>query len=202
MDPATPSVRCEDASLDPIVANFAPKTLLGQIRTREHTKTQETEVPVVFGMPFFDGAKVGLTNRFSNSTTTTEEGCSEIHGNLAQDDEHDEGANSVTWDMTENPIRKDGILRSFRGVVVLKVRKGEAFWLRVGVKPVVKFSIDPKTWFMRRMRQDRDEPVLLDGKTGFGDEGGLGGNEFDGKNFPWEDVLRLPPTLGVQPNTS
>jgi len=59
-----------------------------------------------------------------------------VHGNLAQDDYHDDGANSVTWDLIENQISKEGILRSFRAVVGLFHRPNEPFWMDVSVKPV------------------------------------------------------------------
>jgi hypothetical protein len=197
LDSARPSVRCLDPSLDPVVANFAPKTLLGQIKTREQTKTHEIEVPVVFEAPV-GAAKVGVTGKFGTETTMTEEGRSEVHGNLAQDDEHDEGANSVTWDMTENPLKMDGILRNFRGVVILQVRPRERFWLRVSVKPVVCFRLNPGKLFTKKMRQDRDDPVLLDGQTSYGECKSLSFDEFDADEFPWEEVLQLPSGLGLQ----
>jgi len=203
LDADRPSVRSKDASLDPVVANFAPKTLLGQILTREHKTTHEIKMPVVFEAPL--GPKVGVTTTFGGETTVTEEGRLEVHGNLAQDDDHDEGANSVTWDMTENPLKKDGILRSFRGVVILKVRQREAFWLHVSVKPVVKFSLDPKRLFTKRMRQERDEPILLDGQTPYhscGDGKSLRFDEFDSSEFPWEEVLHLPPRLEAHSSES
>ncbi|KAF4332401.1 hypothetical protein FBEOM_13798 [Fusarium beomiforme] len=188
-----PSVRSTDASLDPIVANFAPKTVIGQVKELESTKLFEIEVPVVFETPF---GSAGLTSRWSKETKVTEEGRMEIHGNLAQDDDHDDGANSVTWDMTENPISKEGILRSFRGALILFCRKNEAFWMRVSVKPVVKFSLDPRRLFTKRLVGDKDDPVLLDGKTPRGSLSCLGYSAFDSSAFPWHEVLNLPAPLG------
>ncbi|KAK0726413.1 hypothetical protein B0T21DRAFT_385675 [Apiosordaria backusii] len=127
----------------------------------------------------------------------TEEGQAELHGYLAQDDEHDDGANSVAWDMTENPVSKGGIFRSFRGVVVLHLRRpGEAFWLKVDVKPVVKFSLDPKRLFAQRLIGKRDDPILLDGKTTLGDSVCHGYEAFDAEDFPWDAVLKGPGLLG------
>ncbi|KAK3389594.1 hypothetical protein B0H63DRAFT_464006 [Podospora didyma] len=189
-----PSQRCTDASLDPVVTNFAPKAMLGQVRERENRKTLELEVPLTFEAPF---GSAEFAARWSREMTMTEEGRAELHGNLAQDDEHDDGANSVVWDLTENPVSKEGILRSFRAVAVLYLRRrGEAFWMRVDVKPVVKFSLDPSRLFTKRLVREGDEPILLDGETVLGESSCHGHEVFDAADFPWETVLNLPGPLG------
>lgn len=193
LDPSKPSLRCPDASLDPVVANFAPKRLLGRVRERESYKAFEITTPLTFEVPF---GSAEFAARWARGTAMTEEGQAELHGNLAQDDEHDDGANSVAWDLTENPISKEGILRTFRGAVVLFCRRREAFWMRVDVKPVVKFSLDPRRLFTKRLIGQRDEPILLDGETQLGNSICHGYGEFDADNFPWGVVLNLPGALG------
>jgi hypothetical protein len=188
-----PSLRSTDASLDPIVANFAPKKVLGQVKTRENKKTWEIEVPVTFEAPF---GSVGITGSFASETAMTEEGRSEVHGNRAQDDAHDDGANAVTWDFTENSLSKEGILRSFRSAIILWVRPKEAFWMHVSVKPVVKFSINPNRLFTKRLLQDRDDPILLDGEQTLGTIKSFGVSKFDSDDFPWHEMLSLPKELG------
>ncbi|KAK0753712.1 hypothetical protein B0T18DRAFT_314319 [Schizothecium vesticola] len=193
LDRSKPSLRCADASLDPVVANFAPKQLLGRVRERESCQTFEITAPVTFEVPF---GSAEFAPRWARETTMTEEGQTELHGNLAQDDEHDDGANSVAWDLTENPISKGGILRTFRGVVLLFHRPAEAFWMRVDVKPVVKFSLDPKRLFTKRMVGRGDEPILLDGETTLGDTKCHSCDAFDADDFPWDAILNLPGQLG------
>jgi hypothetical protein len=187
LNPANPSVRSTDASLDPVVANFAPKQMFGLTKQRENKKTLEIEVPLVFQLPV--GLSTGLTGRWGTETAMTEDGRMELHGNLAQDDEHDDGANSVAWDLTENPISKDGILRAFRGVVLLFCRPGEAFWVHVVAKPVVKFSLDPRRLFTKRLVGDKDEPILCDGFTRLGDASCFTQDRFDADDFPWHIIL-------------
>jgi hypothetical protein len=198
LDAEKPSLRSTDASLDPIVANFAPKQMFGQVKERENKKTFEIEVPLVFETPF--GLSAEITGRWARETSMTEEGRTELYGNLAQDDEHDDGANSVAWDLSENPISKDGILRSFRGVVLLFCRPREAFWMHVSVKPVVKFSLDPRRLFTKRLVGDRDEPILLDGVTTLGNASCFGHDRFDTDEFPWQAVLNLPRSLDSHEN--
>lgn len=125
----------------------------------------------------------------------TEEGRLEVHDNLAQDDDHDEGANSVTWDLGKNLISKVGILRSFRAVVVFH-RPKEAIWMEVLVQPVVQFSLDPRRLLSKQLVRKGDEPVLLDGNKECGDSSCLKVDKFDSDDFPWEAVLNLPAPLG------
>jgi len=193
LDMKNPLLRSTDASLDPIVVNFAPKEILGVVKDRENKKSFGIEVPIVFQVPF---GSAGLSAKWSHETTLTEEGRFELHGDLAQDDEHDDGANSVVWDLTENKISKDGILRSFRGVVLLFHRPREAFWMHVSVKPVVSYSLDPRRLFTKKLVREKDEPVLLDGKATLGNLPCFEHERFDGEDFPWEVVLNLPVPLG------
>jgi hypothetical protein len=174
------------------VANFAPKQILGTVSERENKRSFELEVPLVFNTPF---GSAGITAKTANETTMTEHGRLEVYGNLAQDDEHDDGANSVTWDLTENPINKDGILRSFRGTILLFCRPGEAFWLRGTVKPVVSFSLDPRRLATKKLVREKDEPIYLDGKTSLGKSICFEYKEFDAVDFPWDEVLNLPKSL-------
>jgi hypothetical protein len=188
-----PLLRSTDASLDPVVANFAPKEILGLVKDRENKKSFEIEVPIVFQVPF---GSAELLAKWSRETTLTEEGRFELHGDLAQDDEHDDGANSVAWDLAENKISKDGILRSFRGVVLLFYRPREAFWMHVSVKPVVSFSLDPRRLFTKKLVREKDEPILLDGQTTLGNSSCFEHDRFDADDFPWQVVLNLPVPLG------
>ncbi|KAL6814081.1 hypothetical protein V8C40DRAFT_255904 [Trichoderma camerunense] len=190
-----PHLRSTDASLDPIVANFAPRQILGQTKPRDNHRILEISAPIVFHTPF---GPAQMSAKWSQETTFTEEGRLEVHGNLAQDDDHDDGANSVTWDLTENPVSKNGILRSFRGVIVLFCRPGDAFWMRVSVKPVVKFALDPRKLLTKRLVGDKDEPVLLNGRQSLGSSSCFGYSEFDAEDFPWLDVLNLPQPLGIK----
>lgn len=188
-----PSLCSIDASLDPIVANFAPKEIQGLVTQWENKKSFEIEVPVVFDVPF---GSAGLSAKWTRETTLTEEGRIEVHGNLAQDDEHADGANSVTWDLSENPISKEGILRSFRGVFLLFWPPREALWMHVSVKPLVSFSLDPRRLFTKKLVREKDEPVLLDGETTLGNSSCFEYDKFDADDFPWQAVLNLPRPLG------
>lgn len=193
LDQSRPSVRSTDPSLDPVVANFAPKRVLGEVREQESTRSFGIEIPALFEVPF---GSAGVTASWSVETAGAEEGRAELYGNLAQDDDHDDGANSVTWDLTENPVSKEGIMRSFRAAVILSCRPQEAFWMRVSVKPVVKFSLDPRRLFTKRLLQSRDDPVFLDGITTLGSPAILQYTEFTDPEFPWKSLLQVPGALG------
>ncbi|KAK4663235.1 hypothetical protein QC763_606830 [Podospora pseudopauciseta] len=196
--PSKPSLPSASPSYDPIISNFAPVSIIGPPQARTNSNTFEIAAPLtLFDTPFGLGPSVGVTPRWAKETTKMEEGQAELHGYLAQDDDHDEGANSVAWDMAENPVSKGGIFRSFRGVVLLTLpRPGEPFWMKVEVKPVVKFSLDPKRWLAQRLIGKRDDPILLDGKTGLGDSICHGFEAFDAEDFPWDAVLKGPRQLG------
>ena len=66
----------------------------------------------------------------------------------------------------------------------------------VSVKPVVKFSLDPRRLFTKRLVREKDEPVLLDGRTMLGNSSCLKYDKFDSDDFPWQAVLDLPAPLG------
>ncbi|KAK0659487.1 hypothetical protein QBC41DRAFT_331436 [Cercophora samala] len=196
--PSKPSLPSTSPAYDPIVANFAPVSIVGPPQSRTNSNTFEIAAPLtLFDTPFGLGPSVGITPRWAKEITKTEEGQAELHGYLAQDDDHDEGANSVAWDMAENPVSKGGIFRSFRGVVLLTLpRPGEAFWMKVEVKPVVKFSLDPKRLLAQRLIGKRDEPILLDGKTTLGKSVCHDFEAFDAEDFPWDAVLKGDEVLG------
>jgi hypothetical protein len=193
LDVTKPALRSTDASLDPVVANFAPKQILGTVSDRENKKTLELEVPLVFDTPF---GSTGITAKMARETTVTEHGQLEVHGSLAQDDEHDNGANSVVWDLAENPISKDGILRAFRGAVLIFCRPGDSIWLHGTAKPVVSFSLDPRRLVTKKLVRVKDEPIYLDGKRTMGNPACFQHGEFDAEDFPWDEVLNLPNSLG------
>ncbi|KAK4196599.1 hypothetical protein QBC40DRAFT_287082 [Triangularia verruculosa] len=191
-----PSLPSKPAS-DPIVANFAPVVLLGRPHSRTESNTFEIAAPLTLFNTTF-GPAAGVTPRWAVERIEIKEGQAEVHGCMAQDDEHVDGANSVAWDMTESPVKKEGIFRSFRGVVMLHLRNGEGFWMRVDVKPVVKFSLNPKKMvFAQRLIGKRDEPVLLDGETELiRDPVCAGHHVFDADDFPWDAVLKGSGALG------
>ncbi|GFP58629.1 hypothetical protein TASIC1_0010044000 [Trichoderma asperellum] len=195
LDISKPALRSTDASLDPVVANFAPKQMLGQVKSWHNRKTFEISTPIIFNAPF---GSAQLSAKWSQKTALTEDGQLEVNGNLAQDDDHDDGANSVTWDLIENPVSKNGILRSFRGVVVLFCHPDDALWIHVSVKPVMKFVLDPWRLMIKRLMSDRDDPVLLNGRRTLGSLSCLSHTKFDAEDFPWQDVLNLPQPLGVK----
>lgn len=193
LDPNDPSVRSTDASIDPVVANFAPKQMLGPAREKASSRSFGVEIPTMFGIPL---VSTGVTASWARETTKNEEGRAELYGNFAQDDDHDNGANSVTWDLTENPVSKEGVFRSLRSVVLLFCRPSEAFWLRISVKPVVQFSLDPRRLFKKRLVQDKDDPVLLDGSTMVGHLSLLDYSDFTDPEFPWQKLFQVLEALG------
>lgn len=71
-----------------------------------------------------------------------------------------------------------------------------AFRFAHRAKPVVKFSLDPKRLFTKRMVGRGDEPILLDGETTLGDPKCHSCDVFDADDFPWDVILNLPGQLG------
>jgi hypothetical protein len=117
----------------------------------------------------------------------------EIHGHLYFDDDHDEDANAVTWDLSENDAQKDGIFREVKAAIVVLNPADKPMWMDVTVKPSVKFSADPR----RLVAKNNDEPVLLDGKTPKTGQSDLGCSDFSSTTFPWNKVLQLPVEYAV-----
>jgi hypothetical protein len=196
------------------VANFAPKRVFGQVKephvaagissvhlynvegneARDHAIQINAPIQqLVLAINHGDTLSLRESKMFRIEGSVA---CMELRGNLAQDDVHDDGANSVIWDLEENPISKEGILRSFRGVILLFCRRGEAFWMDVSVKPAVKFSLDPQRLFTKRLMGTKDEPILLDGHSTLGDLACLSHDKFDSEDFPWQNVLNLSAPLG------
>jgi len=177
------------------VVNFAPKEIYGIVKSRDESKRWEVSVPLMFNSPV--GPGIGVTGTVGADFQTTKDHRMEIQGNLLQDDDHDEGANGLTWDLTENEAQRDGSLRHFTGIVVVQYQPGEAFWMKVSVKPAVKFSIDPRRLMqkedvLQRLFQRNDDPILLDGETPLKGQVDLHCDDFSSEKFPWENVLQLP----------
>jgi hypothetical protein len=96
------------------------------------------------------------------------------------------------WDLTENPISKDGILRAFRGAVLIFCRLEDPFSLHGTAKPVVSFSLDPRRLVTKKLVREKDEPIYLDRKRTLGESVCFQHMEFDAVEFPWDEALNLP----------
>ena len=125
----------------------------------------------------------------------------EVHGTFDFDDDHDDAANAVSWELTENTAQKNGIFRQFRAAIVFLSPPGQLVWMKVVVDPRVNFSVDPrhllkKESLLLRLLQRNDHPILLDGKTSLSPSD-LGCNGFSVAEFPWEKVLQLPVEYAV-----
>ena len=195
MDVTNPKIRCKDPLLDPKVANFAPKEVYGMVSAIDQKKHWEVSIPVMFESPI--GLSAGITGTAGGESNSHEDNRMEIHGNLYQDDEHDEGANGVTWDLQENKIQGDGIFRNFRGAIVVLHEPGMPFWMHLSVRPAIKFSLDPRRVVTKedplaRLLQRNDHPILLDGRTPFKRQPDLGCDDFSAADFPWNKILVLP----------
>lgn len=85
---------------------MAPKEVYGIVKTVDEKKYWDVSIPLMFEIPV--GFSAGITGTAGAEKNVIEDNRMEIHGNLSQDDDHDEGANGVTWDLTENKAQKDG----------------------------------------------------------------------------------------------
>jgi len=184
-----------DPSEDPKVVNMAPKTVYGIVKTVDEKTVKDITVPVMFESPIGLFAGVELHARMEQ--TKQQENRMEIHGQLYEDDDHVDEANAVSWDLFENPAQKDGILRNFRTAIVVQNPPGQAMWMKVIVKPSVKFSVDVRRLFGKndpfaRLLQQNDDPVPLDGITAKAGQLDLGCDDFTSPEFPWSKVLRMP----------
>jgi hypothetical protein len=200
IDPKKPKLKSTNPSADPKVKNLAPKEVYGMVKTVGERKYWDISIPLMFESPV--GAKVGMTGKGGMEKKAFEDNRAEIHGELLPDDSHPNGANAVTWDLTENEVQKDGIIRHFTGVVVVQHTEGQITWMNVCVKPSVKFSLDPrrlgqKTDPLLELFQRSDDPVLLDGKTPKEGQIDLGCDDFSSKDFPWEKILHIPTEYAV-----
>ncbi len=156
-------------------------------------KAFDIEVPVAFEFPF---GSAGITATWSTKTSMTETGRLEVYGQLAQDDEHDDGANSITWGSDGEPNQQGGHTTLLQGVAVLFCRPGQPFWMHATVKPVVSFSLDPRRVLTKRLIGTEDEPIFLDGFTTLGSSSCLAYDQFDSEEFPWAEILNFPKPLG------
>jgi|TARA_R110002003_G_scaffold9_14_gene486 hypothetical protein len=180
---------------DPHVVNMAPKSMYGVVTSVEDKTVHDVTVPVMFENPF--GLKAGVELHTSMERLEHSEHRMEIHGQRYEDDDHVDAPNGVSWDLFENPIHQNGILRNFRAAVVVLNPPGKPMWMEVVVKPSVKFSVDPRRLLRKndafaKLLQLNDQPVPLDGKTPKDDQAELGCDDFTSSKFPWPMILRLP----------
>ncbi|RDL39271.1 uncharacterized protein BP5553_03611 [Venustampulla echinocandica] len=192
-DTGNPRVKSSDPSTDPQILNFAPKQVYGAVKTVEEKKKYDISIPLTFETPI--GLSAGLEPHVGRESLTVVEHRMALHGNLFYDDDHDE-ANVVTWDLSENSAQKDGIFRHFAAAVVVANPPDTPMWMRVEVKPSVRFSLDPrylldKNSVLVRLMSKNDEPVLLDGKTPKkpAEQPDLRCDDFASDEFPWQKVV-------------
>ncbi|ETS85178.1 hypothetical protein PFICI_03203 [Pestalotiopsis fici W106-1] len=178
--------RASSSPDDPEVVNFAPKQLSDNAPTeRKVNRLFELEVPFKVEVPY---VSMGFSFKRSAGWARTEEGRGRVHGGFYQDDDHDDGANGVTWDVEENHVSKEGIVRDLRTLVMLRWRPEAPFLMHVRVKPVVSFALDARR-LVRRLVGERDEPVALDGCSQMGNPECLANSNFDSEDFPWHALL-------------
>ncbi|KIV82694.1 hypothetical protein PV11_04785 [Exophiala sideris] len=190
VDPSNHKIVSRQPSEDPKVVNIAPKEVYGIVKVVEGRKYREVSIPVMFESPVIASAGVEVT--FGSEETEHQEHRMEIFGELYWDDDHTEAACGATWDLRENETQRDGIFRSFRAAIIVENPPGIAMWMRVEVVPSVKFSINPARLFSKgRLLQKNDDPILLDGKTPYGDPVGQG-VDFHSAQFPWATVVWTP----------
>ncbi|KAH7085256.1 hypothetical protein BKA63DRAFT_559898 [Paraphoma chrysanthemicola] len=185
---------------DPHVANMAPKSMYGVVTTVKDKTVLDVTVPVMFENPL--GLKAGVVLHSGIERNENSEHRMEIHGQRYEDDDHVDAPNGVSWDLFENRIHRNGIMRNFRAAVVVLNPPGEPMWMEVVVKPSVKFSVDPRRLLMKndafaKLLQLNDQPVPLDGKTPKADQADLGCDDFTSSEFPWAKVLRLPSDVEI-----
>lgn len=159
---------------DPHVANMAPIGVYGVAMPVEDKTMQ-----VVFESP------LGLQTDV------------DILGEPVEDDNHINAPNGGSWELRENSVEKDGILRNFYAAIVVLNPPGQPMWMEVAVMPSVRFSIDPRRLFgkndaIAKLLQLNDQPVPLDGKTPKEGQADLGCDDFSSPQFPWSKILRLP----------
>jgi hypothetical protein len=180
---------------DPHVANIAPKSVYGVITCVEDKEVQDVMVLKVFEKPL--ELNTGEESHAGMERMRHAEHRMEIHGQPVEDDNHVNAPNGGSWDLFEDPVAKDGILRNFSAVVVVLNPLEKPMWMEVLVKPSVRFSVDPRRLFEKndafaKLLQLNDQPVPLDGKTPKEGQADLGCNDFTSPQFPWSRILRLP----------
>jgi hypothetical protein len=173
-----------DPTQDPKVVNIAPKAVYGMVKVVDEKRYFDISIPLLFESPI--GLSAGITGTGGIERSEHQENRMEIHGSLDWDDDHDEEANAVSWQLTENAAQKDGIFRQFRAATVFLNEPDQPVWIKVVVKPTVKFSAD-----LRRLIPKNDHPILLDGKTSLQPLDSKF-NDFSGATFPWDKILQLP----------
>jgi hypothetical protein len=194
-DVRRPAARNPNTADDPRVKNMAPKEVYGIVKTIEEKKVRDVTIPVMFESPI--GLSAGLEGHVGQETIEHQENRMEIHGRLSYDDDDHEEANIVIWELYENPAQRDGIFRDLRVVIIVSNPSGQPMWMKVTVKPSVKFSVDPRRLFEKndpfaRLVQKNDDPVLLDGKTAKLGPVEVGSTDFSAPQFPWGKILWLP----------
>lgn len=195
VDIRNPRKRADDPSEDPRVTNMAPKEVYGILKASKEKNSYGITIPAMFESPI--GLWTSIEGHAGKEETEHQENRMEIHGDLYFDDEHDQYANAVTWDLSENDALKDGIFRYFKAAIVLLNPPEQPMWMEVVVKPSVRFSLDPRRLVQKsnpfaRLLQKNDDPVLLDGKTAKTGPFDPGCNDFSSPAFPWDKVLQIP----------
>lgn len=190
LDKKDPGVLATDPDKDPGVVDLAPVTLWGEAKTIDQKTKWSVDVPVKWK----DGAEAGIDTKAAIEKSLSREHRMNIEGSEMFDDDHVTHANSVQWTMEENEVQKDGILKRFRGFIVVLLPEGAktAMWVKVKVQPAVKFSVDPRRLY-RKLIQKNDDPIYLDGKTPYCDlpDIEIGDNLGDPKS-PWKELIVYP----------
>lgn len=194
-DKDKPELVAPDPDKDPGVVNFAPVEVWGVAKTIDQKSRWSVEVP----LKWKQGVEAGVSTKVAMEKSLGRECRMSIDGAEMFDDDHATCANAIQWIMEENRAQQDGILKRFRGFVVVLLPEGanNAMWVKVNVRPSVEFSADPRRLF-RKLKQKNDEPIYLDGKTPYPDvcDQNLS-SDFGDPDFPWENLVVYPVEYAV-----
>lgn len=142
------------AGAGPLVSDVAPSATHTMMRTNSMV-TRTGEVSGVLSGGAVITAQGGA--QFSKTVETEESYAVEVTGNRPADDFGNQY--QVSWSMRENSVQQEGIMRQFRGCILLTRETDEEFQLIPTIEARPNFTTWVGTLFSSRAP---DDPVLFD----------------------------------------
>ncbi|KAK1764157.1 hypothetical protein QBC33DRAFT_548237 [Phialemonium atrogriseum] len=170
---------------DPQVRFVAPHQICGTPTEVDVKKSWKFEGQLGYQVPA--GPSLSATPSVQTEASFQRHHRMWIKGDTDGDNDH-RWDNKAVWVMQENRMQGSGVLSSFPGAVVIVLPKSPEHLVkaRVTVVPHLAFSLNPL-----RLKQKRDDPILLDRKTSWGPEYEPG-KDFSDPDYPWSSIIKIP----------
>lgn len=142
---------------DPVIYNFAPKRIYGNLTMENCSWSYGVELPCMVSL---SPAQIGVQPYLGKTSSFQRGHCMEIYGREFKDADHSE-ENEVIWVIKENSKQKNGIPDGLKFAIILGYTEGFQANIKVTAETGSRLKLFGWPW-------PKDDPVLFQPTQGFG----------------------------------